>query len=79
MTRKRYVYIVFEIYEGQKYYQNQYGEWDCDYQKFIREVFGTEKRAKKAIREYEKHSDGIKILDGVEYLHSYMIQKHEIH
>ena len=55
---RKYVYVVMEIHRSKEEYVNEYGEWDYDYKRYLRDVFGTKQRAENFIAEYtEKYNN----------------------
>lgn len=75
MKRKRYVYLVISCCSGKQEYQNKYGEWCNDEIETVFSAFGTEKRAKEAIKKYkEEFGDR----SNEKYDHEYYIKKMEV-
>ena len=75
---KKYVYIVIEKYETVEEYMNKYGEWCTDEKNWIRDVFGTKKRAKEYIASKKEKFSPFEEFNGRKYIHSYIIRKWNI-
>lgn len=75
MKRKRYVYLVISSYNGVKYHQNEYGEWVNNTITCVFSAFGTENRAKEAIKKYEEEYGD---QSDENYDHEYYIKRMEV-